>query len=102
MPSGKRVVGETQAGIVSRIRDEMRKADDMKQSALARQSGIPETTLSKILNGDSVLDVEQAGLIANVFDLDLWELVTPRSIPRRYSLRNRRTPRQTGRTARTA
>ena len=51
----------------------------MKQSELARLSGVPETTLSKILNGDSVLDVEQASAIAAVFGLPMWELVLPLS-----------------------
>ena len=55
----------------------MRRAKNMKQSELARLSGVPETTLSKILNGDSVLDVEQTSAIAAVFGLSMWELVLP-------------------------
>lgn len=52
----------------------------MSQSELSRQSGVPVPTLSKLLKGDSMLDVEQAEVIANVFDLSLWELAAPPEI----------------------
>ena len=77
MSSGSRTIGRVHADMVDRIRGEMAAAR-MTQSALARRSGIPETTLSKILNSQSALDVEQAGAIAGAFGLALWELVVPR------------------------
>lgn len=77
MSSGSRTIGRVHAYMVDRIRGEMVVAG-MTQAALARMSGIPETTLSKILNSQSALDVEQAGAIAGAFGLALWELVVPR------------------------
>ncbi|MFH5211867.1 helix-turn-helix domain-containing protein [Antrihabitans sp. NCIMB 15449] len=77
MPSGKRLAGREQAAIVENIRSEMVRAKKMTQSELARLAGLPETTLSKILNGDSVLDVEQTSAIAGVFGLTMWELAMP-------------------------
>lgn len=74
MPSGKRLVGRAQAVLVDRIRAEMVGANGMKQSELARRA---ETTLSKIFNGASVLDVEQTAAIAAVFGLKMWELAIP-------------------------
>lgn len=79
MPSRRRVPGKTQEFIVARIRREMDHRR-MSQSELSRQSGVPVPTLSKLLKGDSMLDVEQAEVIANVFDLSLWELAAPPEI----------------------
>ncbi|WP_185981852.1 helix-turn-helix domain-containing protein [Skermania sp. ID1734] len=62
--------------MVDRIRTEMAMVE-INQSRLAQLSGVPETTLSKILNSQSVLDVEQAGAIAGAFGLELWELIVP-------------------------
>ena len=63
------------------------------RTELARRSGIPETTLSKIINHQSVLDVEQAGAIAHAFTLELWELTIPTSaVDRRSRTRQRRRP----------
>lgn len=92
MPSGKRVVGKAQWSVVDRIAGEMGRANGMRQSELARKAGVPETTLSKILNGDSALDVEQAGAIAAVFGLDLWQLVAPVHVA--SAARARRRPRK--------
>lgn len=77
MPSGKRLAGPEQAAIVENIRSEMARANNMRQSELARSAGVPETTLSKIFNGDSVLDVQQTSAIAAVFGLSMWELAMP-------------------------
>ncbi|MBJ8344277.1 helix-turn-helix transcriptional regulator [Antrihabitans sp. YC2-6] len=89
MPSGKRLAGREQAAIVEHIRAEMARAGNMKQSELARLAGVPETTLSKIFNGDSVLDVEQTSAIAAVFGLPMWELAMPPEAGRERGLAKR-------------
>lgn len=74
MPKKKRVIGPVGHALAAELRAEAARRSLLNKQ-LASLTGIPPSTVGKVLNADTVVDVDQLARLGEVFDVEPSELV---------------------------
>lgn len=74
MPAGRRQVGDLGSALAAELRSELARRQ-IKPGDLATMSGIPASTVSKLLNAATAVDVDQLARLGRTLGIEASELM---------------------------